>query len=416
MKELGNIVLTGDTSVYAARNKLGQVAERLGFDQVTRTRIQVVVSELCRTIAGQAGDGQLQVALHEEGERAALTLCFSAPASMAESVALALERVFDTVLFQAEGRRLTARKRLPVAAPALEDSLTAELAAIIARRNREELMREVQAKNVALERHKHELEATVERRTAELKRAQEAAEAANQAKSAFLANMSHELRTPLNAILGYSEMLQEEAEDLEIEEFIPDLEKIHTAGEHLLMLINDVLDLSKIEAGKITIYKETVELAQLVKEVVGTIQPLVDKNRNELLVDLAEEIGSIYTDLTKLRQTLFNLLSNACKFTDQGTISLRCKRETQGEDEWIVMSIADTGIGIAAENIDNLFEAFTQADASTTRQYGGTGLGLAISRRFCRMLGGDITVDSGPGRGSTFTVRLPAEMAPEEIT
>ena len=238
----------------------------------------------------------------------------------------------------------------------------------------------------------------------EAQRAKLAAEAANQAKSSFLANMSHELRTPLNAIIGYSEMLQEEMEDLGQDELIPDLGKIHSAGRHLLTLINDVLDISKIEAGKMDLFIEAFDIGSMVSDVVSTIQPLVGKNGNALAVDCAAGIGSMEADLTKVRQTLFNLLSNASKFTHDGTITLTSRRD----GPWIVFAVADTGIGMTAEELDKLFQAFQQADASTTRKFGGTGLGLAISRTFCRMMGGDITVASQPGHGTTFTVRLPA--------
>jgi signal transduction histidine kinase/DNA-binding response OmpR family regulator len=236
------------------------------------------------------------------------------------------------------------------------------------------------------------------------------AEQANRAKSAFLANMSHELRTPMNAIIGYSEMLQEEAEDLGQEDFIPDLKKIHGAGKHLLSLINDILDLSKIEAGRMDLYLERFELVPMLDDVVGTITPLIEKKGNTLVVEAADNLGAIRADLTKVRQSLFNLLSNAAKFTENGKITLAVRREKVSGRDWINLSVQDEGIGIAADKIEGLFEEFTQADESTTRNYGGTGLGLAISRRFCQMMAGDITVESTPGAGSTFTIRLPAEV------
>ncbi|CUW39307.1 putative Signal transduction histidine kinase [Magnetospirillum sp. XM-1] len=241
----------------------------------------------------------------------------------------------------------------------------------------------------------------------EAHRAKLAAEAANQAKSSFLANMSHELRTPLNAIIGYSEMLQEEMEDLGQDDLIPDLGKIHSAGRHLLALINDVLDISKIEAGKMDLFVEAFDIAQMMGDVVSTIQPLVAKNANRLEVDCAPGIGTMEADLTKVRQTLFNLLSNASKFTNDGTITLTGRRQ----DSWVEFVVRDTGIGMTPEQLDRLFQAFQQADASTTRKFGGTGLGLAISRTFCRMMGGDITVESQPGKGTSFTVRLPSMVA-----
>src|SRR6266849_5298911 len=223
--------------------------------------------------------------------------------------------------------------------------------------------------------------------------------------------MSHELRTPLNAIIGYSEMLQEDAADLGAEQFTDDLKKINAAGKHLLELINAVLDLSKIEAGKMELYLESFDVAALVRDIAAVIQPLAGKNANRLELRCPEDVGTMRADLTKVRQALFNLLSNACKFTDRGTISLAVTRETIGDQDWMVFSVSDTGIGMTPEQLARLFEAFSQADAATTRKYGGTGLGLALSRRLCRMMGGDVLVDSEEGRGSTFTIRLPAVVA-----
>jgi signal transduction histidine kinase len=256
------------------------------------------------------------------------------------------------------------------------------------------------------------------RSQAELAEARDEALAASRAKSIFLANMSHELRTPLNAIIGYSEMLEEEATDLGNPQLIEDLTKIRIAGRHLLDLINDILDLSKIEAGKMDLYLETFDIGDMIGHVVTTAQPLVDKNGNSLVLECDAALGTMTADLTKVRQVLFNLLSNAAKFTDHGTITLAVDRTPSAPDmavecepaQWIRFRVTDTGIGITREQMRGIFEAFTQGDASTTRKYGGTGLGLAISYRFCQMMGGNIAAHSDPGQGSTFTVYLPAQV------
>ncbi|WP_293358515.1 MULTISPECIES: urea ABC transporter substrate-binding protein [unclassified Microcoleus] len=283
----------------------------------------------------------------------------------------------------------------------------------------------------------------LEERSSELEVAKNAAEAANRAKSTFLANMTHELRTPLNAIIGYSELLQEEALELGEEEFVMDLASINMAGKQLLNIISDILDISKIEAGKMTLFLETVDVLNLVDQVVTTVQPLMAKNGNTLSVNCDRDIGTIHADSAKLRQALLNLASNAAKFTDRGKITLNVWKE-----EWevlpvensedlsdigsefhrysIVFQVTDTGIGMTDDQISRLFGAFSQADDSTTRRYGGTGLGLTISRKFCQMMGGDITVESEFDCGSTFTIRLPMaikiekeaekEAAPEETS
>jgi signal transduction histidine kinase/CheY-like chemotaxis protein len=264
------------------------------------------------------------------------------------------------------------------------------------------------------------LEDVTERRRAEEEaaKAREGAENANRTKSLFLANMSHELRTPLNAILGYSEMLAEEAEDRGLDDFGADLEKIRSAGKHLLALINDILDLSKIEAGKMELFLETFDLAGMIGEVASTIQPLVRTNANTLDVVLAPELGAMHADQIKVRQGLFNLLSNAVKFTQGGTITVDAGRERMDGRDWIVFRVADTGIGMGPGQLVKLFQDFTQADASTTRKFGGTGLGLALTRRFCQMMGGDVTVHSVLGQGSVFTIKLPAvvhDVTPETL-
>jgi PAS domain S-box-containing protein len=238
----------------------------------------------------------------------------------------------------------------------------------------------------------------------------DAAEDASRAKSAFLANMSHELRTPLNAIIGYSEMLQEELGERSQEDLVPDVVKIHGAGKHLLRLINDILDVSKIEAGKMDLLPEVFDAAALVRDAASTIRRLVESQANTLHVRCDEGIGLMKADLTRVRQVLLNLLSNASKFTQGGRVSLEADRITMNGGAWVRFRVRDTGIGMSPEQLARLFKAFTQADVSTTRRYGGTGLGLVISRQLCQMMGGEVTVESEPGVGSTFTVLLPTNM------
>jgi signal transduction histidine kinase/DNA-binding response OmpR family regulator len=241
---------------------------------------------------------------------------------------------------------------------------------------------------------------------------------ASRHKSQFLANMSHELRTPMNAIIGVSEMLLEDARDLQRDDQIEPLERILRAGRHLLALINDILDLSKIEAGKIDLHLETFGIASLVEDVITTIRPLAEKNGNRLTVECPPDIGTMRADPTRVRQALLNLTSNAAKFTEHGAITVSAMRRRQDDADWLTLAVTDTGIGMTPEQTAKLFQDFTQADASTTRKYGGTGLGLAISRRFCRLMGGDIAVKSALGQGSTFTISLPVagELAGAEET
>ncbi len=252
------------------------------------------------------------------------------------------------------------------------------------------------------------LEDEVKQRTVELNEAKGLAEAASETKSQFLANMSHELRTPLNAIIGYSEMLSEEATDSGDSGYLPDLDKIRSSGKHLLGLINDILDLTKIEAGRMELYIETFDLGQMVEDVASTVKPLLDKNGNTLVVELAPDVGTLRGDQVKIRQILFNLLSNASKFTDKGAITLSVKREILAAlADTIVFSVADTGIGMTSEQTSRLFQPFMQAEAATTKKYGGTGLGLAITKHFAEMMGGSVAVSSAAGEGTTFTVRIP---------
>jgi signal transduction histidine kinase len=252
--------------------------------------------------------------------------------------------------------------------------------------------------------------------------AKKMAEEASRTKSSFLANMSHELRTPLNAIIGYSEILAEDAQENGQESAVQDLGKIQSSGRHLLSLINDVLDLSKIESGKMELHLETVNIPQLIQEITDTIQPVCSKNNNQLMVHCEQDVKFLWGDLTKIRQSLFNLLSNASKFTSNGEISFKVTRELAPKltengkaKAMICFRVMDTGIGIKPEQIAKLFQPFSQADSSTTRKYGGTGLGLAITGEFAKMMGGEVTVESEYGQGAVFTLRLPQAIGNEVI-
>ena len=341
---------------------------------------------------------------------------FSLPSSIPNNEIGFLAATFDEVFRQLENHEqlqieIKERRQAEIAlGKALEIQKQREI-------ELEQAKQELAISHDRLADYNQTLEQKVQQRTAELaqsikeaSKARKVAEQANQAKSSFLANMSHELRTPMNAIIGYSEMLQEEAEDIGQEDFIPDIQKIHSAGKHLLSLINDILDLSKIEAGRMELYLETFDIHDLIQDVVATVKPLLEKNKNEFKLSIADDLTTIYADLTKVRQSLFNLLSNASKFTENGTITLSLKRYIYQGEDWINFQVSDTGIGMTKEQISRLFKAFTQADASTTRKYGGTGLGLTITQKFCQMMGGDISVESKFNQGTTFTIRLPIQV------
>lgn len=261
----------------------------------------------------------------------------------------------------------------------------------------------------------NQMVAAIEQSDRELTEAKEAAEQSNRAKSQFIANMSHELRTPLNAIIGYSDMLQDELEDAEPDEIASDLVKINAAGHHLLSLINDILDLSKIESGKMDVYNETFDIQKVLEDVTITVQILLEQHGNTLEFYCEPNIGLMYSDVTKIRQILLNLLSNSSKFTDHGIVTLKVSKEWVNEVEWVSFAITDTGIGISQEQQKKLFKAFSQVDASTTRKYGGTGLGLLITKRFTEMLGGKVSVESELGKGSTFTVHFPTRIASRQM-
>jgi len=302
----------------------------------------------------------------------------------------------------------------------LVDAFNSMLAAIqqrdadllVARDNAETARQRLAEINSVLEEVNRTLEQKVKDRTVELEKMMLTAKEANQAKSSFLAKMSHELRTPMNAIIGYSEILLEDATDSRNKSAIDDLGKILSAARHLLGLINDVLDLSKIEAGKMDLFLETFDVGTLVREAATTVAPLIEKKNNRLVVECPEHIGVMHADATKLRQVLLNLLSNASKFTTAGQVTLRARRELGARGDSIVIEVVDTGIGMTPEQMGRLFQSFAQADSSTTARYGGTGLGLAISRQFARLMGGDVTVESTPGEGSVFTARIPALVTP----
>ncbi len=351
-------------------------------------------------IAGSPGDETKTLekygswrAFHADGSRVA---------GSEYPLALVLRGAAEASLQVHYERRDGSRVWLDLAAAAIRDDAGAVTGAVVT-------VSDVDARKSAEAAREHLLE-EVDRRRREAEDAREAAEAANRAKSAFLANMSHELRTPLSAVIGYAELLEEEAEELEQSVSMRDLGKIKSNAKHLLGLINDVLDLSKVEASKMEIYVETIEVAAFVREAADTVSTLVGTKGNTLVMDVPEDVGAMRSDAVKLRQCLFNLLSNACKFTAAGRITLRVRREVgEGDLDWMSFAVADTGIGMSPDQLARLFQRFSQADESTTRRFGGTGLGLALTRAFAKLLGGDVAVESEEGKGTCFTLRVPAD-------
>jgi signal transduction histidine kinase len=366
MIALGRINLQHRTSVYDARQKIRGLASALGYDAIETTRLATAVSEATRELHRNNLEARVAVALAMDFSPPQLVLDFECRGELPEAARLA--GFFDGVTRRStedgfQGVRTL--KRLPDPTFEATDAFVAEQRARIQNLSREELMDEIQQKNRELEQHSAELEATVALRTEELKHAMESAEDASRAKSAFLANMSHELRTPMNAIIGYSEMLMEDAEDDGDEATVGDLKKIHGAGTHLLALINDVLDLSKIEAGKMDMYLEAFAVPQMVDEVVATIDALIKKNDNTLKAVIDPTLGEMRADVTKVRQALFNLLSNAAKFTHQGEIGLVVKGEQVDGIDWVRFSVSDSGIGTRRR-------ATTAAPASACRSAGAS--------------------------------------------
>jgi signal transduction histidine kinase len=272
------------------------------------------------------------------------------------------------------------------------------------------LTSELARANDELTRTNEELRREVDRRT----QAEQAATKANQAKSDFLSFVSHEMRSPLNSIIGFSDLLVADLDNEESPEALGDLRRINRSGKYLLDLINNLLDLSKIEAGKMELHLERFDLSSLAEDILATLEPAAKKNSNTLRLECPADLGAIYADVVKVKQTLMNLVANACKFTEHGTVELKLEREDRDGKPTVLMEVTDTGIGMTPEQVSRLFKAYAQAAPSTSKKYGGTGLGLAISRKCCLLMGGDITVSSEPGNGSTFRVTLPAEVSSEQ--
>ena len=419
-----------DGKVFAryARAGVGQVALPTDLPQMNGSRFRESFLEVFRNVSfngDPVGTLFLQSDMSQWNSRARgyatfLLMLMLTSAFLALLLASKLQTLISRPILRLEDtmRVVSAKKNYEVRALKFYDD---EIGRLIDGFNT--MLAEIQQRDTALQGANDELKTRTQeledeighrkKTQEELLTAKRAAEDASRAKSAFLANMSHELRTPLNAIIGYSEMIEEEIQDTGQIQNIQDVQKIESAGKHLLALINDVLDLSKIEAGKMALHIESFDVAVMIQELAATLQPAIAKNSNLLQVHLSDDLGTMHSDVTKVRQILSNLLSNASKFTDHGTITIRVDRTGRAEQPWVRFRVADTGIGISQEHQQNLFKEFAQADVSIARKYGGTGLGLAISHRFAQLMGGNISVESEPGRGSIFTVHLPAQVTAE---
>jgi signal transduction histidine kinase len=398
-QHLGVISIDSEAGVYDARRKVQQCFRAIGESDSQAARFSVAVSEMVRWILLQDSQVRLAIDMVDSDIESSIHLTFESDAPLGSAPDLGsfwgLPKEGDSSPHLV--RICERRSRMPVGTNAIH-----RIRDVLEKKSVAELMIEIEAKNQELLKHKEELEQAVEERTAQLGEAMAEAEEANAAKSAFLANMSHELRTPMNAIIGYSEMLAEDAEMDGNEEYVPDLNKIQSSGSHLLALINDILDLSKVEAGRMEIFREDFSLDDMIADVEATVQTLVAKNGNSLENKVDPPIGVVHADVTKVRQTLLNLISNSSKFTESGVISVTARIEVAAGCRTAYVAVSDTGIGIPEDKIDHVFEEFTQADESTTKNYGGTGLGLPLSRKLCQLMGGDLTAKSEVGKGSCF--------------